>query len=68
MSQENDHLKRLLGEKDLEITILRDLVKEKPSLADKVEVAEIYIQQGIRYNARATFGEGSRVPTYYYEK
>ncbi|MDT2254378.1 transposase [Paenibacillus larvae] len=46
LSQENDHLKRLLGEKDLEIAILRDLVKEKPSLADKVEVAEIYIQQG----------------------
>jgi len=26
--QENDHLKKLLGEKDLEISILRDLLKK----------------------------------------
>jgi transposase-like protein len=29
LSQENDQLKRLLGEKDLEIAILRDLIKKK---------------------------------------
>jgi transposase len=29
LSQENDHLKKLLGEKDLEIAILRDLIKKK---------------------------------------
>lgn len=27
--KENDQLKRLLGEKDLEIAILRDLIKKK---------------------------------------
>ncbi|AQR77902.1 transposase IS3/IS911 family protein [Paenibacillus larvae subsp. larvae] len=38
LSQENDHLKRLLGEKDLEITILRDLVKKKnPHLLTKLK-------------------------------
>lgn len=29
LSKENDHLKQLLGEKDLEIAILRDLIKKK---------------------------------------
>jgi transposase len=29
LAQENDQLKRLLGEKDLEIAILRDLIKKK---------------------------------------
>ncbi|MED3648672.1 transposase [Halalkalibacterium halodurans] len=29
LSQENDQLKKLLGEKDLEIAILRDLIKKK---------------------------------------
>ncbi|WP_054948915.1 transposase [Numidum massiliense] len=29
LAQENDQLKRLLGEKDLEIAILRDLVKKQ---------------------------------------
>ncbi|MCP8970935.1 transposase [Ectobacillus ponti] len=29
LEQENDQLKRLLGEKDLEIAILRDLLKKK---------------------------------------
>jgi transposase len=29
MAKENDQLKRLLGEKDLEIAILRDLIKKK---------------------------------------
>jgi transposase len=38
LSQENDHLKRLLGEKDLEIAILRDLVKKKnPHLLTKLK-------------------------------
>jgi len=36
LSQENDQLKRLLGEKDLEIAILRDLVKKQnPHLLKK---------------------------------
>lgn len=29
LSQENDQLKKILGEKDLEIAILRDLIKKK---------------------------------------
>ncbi|WP_010529239.1 transposase [Lentibacillus jeotgali] len=29
LSSENDHLKQLLGEKDLEIAVLRDLVKKQ---------------------------------------
>ncbi|MEK5272084.1 hypothetical protein NSR00_15185 [Aeribacillus sp. FSL K6-8394] len=29
LSKENDQLKKLLGEKDLEIAILRDLIKKK---------------------------------------
>jgi transposase len=29
LAQENDQLKKLLGEKDLEIAILRDLIKKK---------------------------------------
>ncbi|MBO9131535.1 transposase [Bacillus sp. 165] len=29
LEQENDQLKKLLGEKDLEIAILRDLIKKK---------------------------------------
>jgi transposase len=29
LAQENDQLKKLLGEKDLEISILRDLIKKK---------------------------------------
>jgi transposase len=29
LSKENDQLKRLLGEKDLELAILRDLIKKK---------------------------------------
>ena len=36
LAQENDQLKRLLGEKDLEIAILRDLIKKKnPHLLKK---------------------------------
>lgn len=36
LSQENERLKQLLGEKDLEIAILRDLVKKKnPHLLKK---------------------------------
>ncbi|MGO4549360.1 transposase [Paenibacillus sp. 2TAB23] len=47
MAQENDQLKHLLGEQALEIAILRDLIKkEKPSFADKVEVADHYIDLG----------------------
>lgn len=38
LAQENDHLKKLLGEKDLEIAILRDLIKKKnPHLLTKLK-------------------------------
>ncbi|BAH05484.1 transposase [Clostridium kluyveri] len=36
VTKENDHLKKLLGEKDLEIAILRDLIKKSnPQLRKK---------------------------------
>ncbi|NUN88191.1 transposase, partial [Coprococcus comes] len=38
LSNENDQLKKLLGEKDLEIAILRDLIKKKnPHLLKKLK-------------------------------
>lgn len=38
LSQENEQLKKLLGEKDLEISILRDLIKKKnPHLLKKLK-------------------------------
>lgn len=38
LTKENDHLKQLLGDKDLEIAILRDLVKKKnPHLLKKLK-------------------------------
>ncbi|RBW67271.1 transposase [Bacillus taeanensis] len=38
LAQENDQLKRLLGEKDLEIAILRDMIKKKnPQLLKKLK-------------------------------
>lgn len=38
LSNENDHLKKILGEKDLEIAILRDLVKKQnPHLLKKLK-------------------------------
>ncbi|EGL81411.1 transposase IS3/IS911 family protein [Caldalkalibacillus thermarum TA2.A1] len=38
LSQENEQLKKLLGEKDLEIAILRDLLKKKnPHLLKKLK-------------------------------
>lgn len=38
LSQENDQLEKLLGEKDLEIAILRDLIKKKnPHLLNKLK-------------------------------
>ncbi|MCM2534377.1 IS3 family transposase [Neobacillus pocheonensis] len=47
LSQENDQLKKLLGEKDLEIAILRDLIKKKnPPLAEKLEIADKWIKKG----------------------
>lgn len=37
LSNENDQLKKLLGEKDLEIAVLRDLIKKKnPHLLKKL--------------------------------
>ncbi|WP_081503136.1 IS3 family transposase [Sulfobacillus thermosulfidooxidans] len=44
---ENHQLKQLLGEKDLEIAILHDLLKKRPpGLSDRCEVAHRWIQQG----------------------
>jgi transposase len=38
LSQENDRLKKILGEKDLEIEILKDLIKKRnPHLLTKLE-------------------------------
>lgn len=38
LSNENDQLKQLLGEKDLEIAVLRDLIKKKnPHLLKKLK-------------------------------
>ncbi|MFD1360824.1 hypothetical protein [Lentibacillus salinarum] len=38
LSSENDQLKQLLGEKDLEIAVLRDLIKKKnPYLLKKLK-------------------------------
>lgn len=38
ITKENDHLKQLLGDKDLEIAILRDFVKKKnPHLLKKLK-------------------------------
>lgn len=36
----------MLGEKDLEIAILRDLLKKQPSIKDKVEIAHKWIEMG----------------------
>ncbi|WCK52538.1 IS3 family transposase [Aneurinibacillus sp. Ricciae_BoGa-3] len=68
LSQENDQLKRLLGEKDLELAILRDLIKKKnPPLAEKLEVAEHYILQGYPKRLVLRFAQIPR-STYYYHK
>lgn len=46
---ENDKLKKLLGEKDLEIAILKDLLKKnKPSIEDKVSIADRWIGFGYK--------------------
>jgi transposase-like protein len=38
LSQENEHLKKILGDKDLEIEILKDLIKKKnPHLLKKLK-------------------------------
>lgn len=38
LTKENDHLKQLLGDKDLEIAVLRDLIKKKsPHLLKKLK-------------------------------
>ncbi|MEC1723078.1 transposase [Schinkia azotoformans] len=66
LSKENDQLKKLLGEKDLEIAILRDLIK-KTSLAEKLEVAEKWIQKGYPITKVLKIVGISR-STYYYQK
>lgn len=44
LEQENDQLKKILGEKDLEIAILRDLLKKnEPTIEEKVEIAKKWI-------------------------
>ncbi|HHV78425.1 MAG TPA: transposase [Firmicutes bacterium] len=39
LATENERLKRLLGEKDLEIAILRDLVKKRSAVGRKVRAS-----------------------------
>ncbi|MEA4827920.1 MAG: transposase [Clostridium sp.] len=48
VTKENDQLKKLLGEKDLEIAILKGLIKKtnKPSIRDKVDISKKYIDRG----------------------
>ncbi|MGG5254455.1 IS3 family transposase [Neobacillus sp. SM06] len=68
MSKENEKLKILLGEKDLEIAILRDLIKKKnPPLAEKLEVAEKWIQKGYSISVVLKI-IGIPRSTYYYQK
>ncbi|MGI9952158.1 hypothetical protein V3F56_07315 [Moorellaceae bacterium AZ2] len=66
VSTENDRLKRLLAEKELELAIfreLRDRVNPR-SMADKVAMAEKWIPQG--YNVRLVLGfVGLPLSTYY---
>ncbi|MDY0404652.1 IS3 family transposase [Virgibacillus sp. 179-BFC.A HS] len=68
LSNENDHLKKILGEKDLEIAILRDLVKKQnPPLAEKIEVADKWIQKGYAIKLVLKLVNVPR-STYYYQK
>ncbi|MGV3467371.1 MAG: IS3 family transposase [Heyndrickxia sp.] len=68
MAKENDHLKRLLGEKDLEIAILRDLIKKQnPPLTEKIEVADRWINKGYSISLVLRI-IGLPRSTYYYQK
>jgi hypothetical protein len=57
LSQENDQLKKLLGEKHLEMAILRNLIKKK--LIEKLEIADKWMVLKIIGIPRST---------YYYQK
>ncbi|WP_461039868.1 transposase, partial [Tepidimicrobium xylanilyticum] len=47
LEEENEQLKKLLGEKDLEIAILKDLLKKnEPTIEDKVNIAKKWIDLG----------------------
>ncbi|HAE62432.1 MAG TPA: IS3 family transposase [Eubacteriaceae bacterium] len=49
LETENDKLKKLLGEKDLEIAILKDLLKNtNPPIEDKVSIANKWISRGYK--------------------
>ncbi len=68
LEHENDKLKKLLGEKDLEIAILRDLVKKgEPRLSDKIEIADKWIARGCKA-AMVLRIVGVSEATYYYRK
>lgn len=45
---ENERLKRLLGEKDLEIAVLKDLVKKRPANSGKVRCCPQFRDVGTR--------------------
>jgi putative transposase len=62
---ENEKLKKLLGEKELEIEILKDLLKKQPTLTDKVEIASKWINRGYRVSLVLRIIGLSR-STYYY--
>lgn len=62
---ENRELKRLLGDKELKIQILEDLVKNGATLRDKVEIAMKWIGKG--YPAATVLRQvGLSRSTYYY--
>jgi len=60
-------LKTLLGEKEIEIAILRDLVKKRPSLNDRVETAKRWSAKGYAVRTVLRFLGVSR-STFYYRK
>ncbi|MBU5484065.1 IS3 family transposase [Clostridium sp. MSJ-11] len=66
VTQEKNALKKILGEKDLEIIILKELLKKsQTSIKDKIELAKKYIEEG--YNAVFVLKVvGLARSTYYY--
>ena|GEM_PF-240378 len=67
IEKENESLKKLLEEKDLEIAILRDLLKNPPTLEDKIEIAFKWINAGYKATLVLRILRVSR-STYYYKK
>ncbi|MCF8011715.1 MAG: IS3 family transposase [Clostridiales bacterium] len=66
VSTENDELKRMVADKELELAVLRDLTNTKnPPIAGKVAIANRWIEKG--YNKSIILGfVGLTASTYYY--